>query len=200
MAYKKFDEASEKVNASKYDVNDAFPVEAMRRALQGISNRVIGGTNGTQGPLISPTLALGTTCGFKNTNAVSIITNGVLTAVAACDNRYFPKQGTLGTNKVTKFLICSKDGTSSTVIGPGNIVDKGDYASATLAAAACKLPDLPDGACPLGYVTLSAPAATVLVLTDGAATAAADLGYVIGTGGTAGTATYTNLWGMPFDA
>lgn len=200
MAYKKFDDPAEKVDNNKYNINDAFAVEAIRRALQGISNRIIGGTNGTQGPLVVPTLALGTTAGFKNTNAVSIVRDGIISAVAACDNRYFEKQGTLGTNKVTKFLYCSKDGTSGTVIGPGNIVSKGDYATATLAAAACKIPDLPDGACALGYITLSAPAATVLVLTDGACTAAAGLGYIIGTGGTAGTATYTDLRGMPFDA
>jgi hypothetical protein len=199
MAYKKFDDPSEKVDATKYGVYDATVKEGIRRALQGISNRVIGGSNGTQGPLITPGLATGATAGFSVGNAVSVVRNGVISTVAAAANLLFPELGTLGKNKVTKFLVCTKDGTSGTIVGPGNIVDKGDYASATLAAAAAKIPDLPDGACALGYVTLNAPAATALVLTDGASTAAAKLGYVLGTGGTAGTATYVNLVCMPYD-
>lgn len=199
MAYKKFDAAHNKTDITQFGVYDAVVLESLRRAFQGISNRVIGGSNGTQGPLIAPGLALGATAGFRNTNAVSVVRNGVVSVVAASTNLLFPAHGTLGTNCVTKFLVCTKDGTSGTIVGPGNIVNKSDYASAELAAAAAKIPDLPDGACALGYVTLSAPAATVMVLTDGASTAAAKLGYVAGTGGTAGTATYVDLVCMPYD-
>ena len=200
MAYKKFDDPDNKVNSSVNKVNDAFPMEAIRRALQGISNRVTGGTAGT-GYVI--TLAgAGTSCtgGFQTTMVVGVVRNGICSTCAATANMLFGTLGTLGTNKVTKFLLCTIDGTSGTCIGPGNIVDKGDYASATLAAAACKLPDLPDGACALASVTLNAPADTVLVLTDGASTAAAVLGYALGTGGTSGTATFQDLVCMPFDA
>lgn len=200
MAYKKFDDPDTKVNASVNKVNDAFPVESIRRALQGISNRVTGGTAGTGYIPSLAGAAVGGSAGFKTTMPVGVVRNGIRTTCGATDNMMFGTLGTLGTNKVTKFLICTADGTSGTVIGPGNIVDKGDYASATLAAAACKLPDLPDGACALASVTLNAPAATVLVLTDGASTAAAVLGYVLGTGGTAGTAAYQDLVCMPFDA
>lgn len=200
MAYKKFDDPDTKVNASVNKVNDAFPVESIRRALQGISNRVLGGTAGTGYIPSLAGAAVGGSAGFKTAMPVGVVRNGIRTTCGATNNMMFGTLGTLGTNKVTKFLICTVDGTSGTVIGPGNIVDKGDYASATLAAAACKLPDLPDGACALASVTLNAPAATVLVLTDGASTAAAVLGYVLGTGGTAGTAAYQDLVCMPFDA
>jgi hypothetical protein len=199
MAYRKFDDADPKVDDSRAKVYGAFQNEAIRRAIQGVSNRVIGGTSGTQGPLVVASCAIGGSAGFKVTNAVSVVRDGVVSAVAAQDNLLFSKLGTLGTNTVAKFLICTTDGTSATCIGPGNVVSKSDYASATLAAAAAKLPDLPDGACALGYVTLNAPAATVLVLTDGATTAAAKLGYAIGGGSTAGTAAYVDLKCMPLD-
>jgi hypothetical protein len=199
MAYKKFDDPNTKVDDSKFKVFGTMPVEAVRRALQGISNRVLGTTSGTGHVPTLATCAIGTTCGFKTTVDVGIVRDGIVSTVAAQDNLYFEKQGTMGTNTVAKFLICSKDGTSATCIGPGNIIDKGLHADATTAAAAAKIPDLPDGACALGYVTLQAPAATVLVLTDGAATAAAALGYAIGGGGTAGTAAYVDLVHMPFN-
>jgi hypothetical protein len=124
--------------------------------------------------------------------------NGVQSSVIAQDNLYLPR-GTMGTNTVSKFLISTATGTSGTVT-QGNVVDKGNYASATLAAAACKLPDLPDAHCALGYVTLHAPAATKLIFPDGATTTAAELGYITGTGGTAGTATYVDVVCMPYDA
>jgi len=200
MAYRKFDDPDTKVDDSRAKVYGAFPNEAIRRAIQGVSNRVIGGTNGTQGPLIDATCGIGGSAGFKVGSGVSVVRDGVVSAVAVTDNLLFSKLGTMGTNTVAKFLICTTDGTSATCIGPGNVVSKSDYASATLAAAAAKLPDLPDGACALGYVTLQAPAATVLVLTDGATTAAANLGYAIGGGSTAGTATYVDLVCMPLNS
>lgn len=199
MAYKKFDDADKKVDQSQFGVYDAVYTEAVRRAIQGISNRIIGTTSGTGHIPTLATCAPGTTCGFKTTYDVGAVRDGVLSTVAAQDNLYFGTCGTMGTNTVAKFLICSIDGTSATCIGPGNVVDKGDYANATLAAAAAKIPDLPDGAAPLGYVTVNAPAATKLVLTDGATTAAARLGYVFGTGGTAGTAAYVDLMNYPLN-
>jgi hypothetical protein len=52
---------------------------------------------------------------------------------------------------------------------------------------------LPDGYCALGYVTLQAPEETALAFADGA-------GFVTGTGGTAGTATYVDLICLPYNA
>lgn len=191
MAYKKFDDANVKVDSSAKKVYGAFPNEAIRRAIQGVANRAFG-TLGTCG--------IGGSAGFKVAASPPVVINGALSTVAAQDNLLFEELGTMGTNTVAKFLICTTDGTSATCIGPGNVIDKGDYASATLAAAAAKLPDLPDGACALGMVTLHAPAATILILTDGASTAGAKLGYAIGGGGTAGTATYVDLACMPYNA
>jgi hypothetical protein len=192
MSYKKFDDPTANVDDSKHKVYKAFPKTSERRALQGIANRVIGGTNGTQGPLVTAGCALGTTAGFKTANNVSCLINGVQSIAIAQDNLNMPP-GTQGTNTVAKYLISTGTGTSGTVSGPGNVVDKGDYATVALAAAACKLPDLPDGHCALGYVTLNAPEATVLEFQD-------DAGYILGTGGTAGTATYVDLNCMPYDA
>jgi hypothetical protein len=191
MAYKKFDDPATDVNDSRRKVYDAFPMAPIRRALQGITNRVIGGTNGTQGPLVVAGCALGTTQGFKTANNVTCIINGVQSTCIAQDNLYMPK-GTQGTNTVAKYLICTGAGTSGTIIGPGNVIDKADYATVALANAAAKLPDLPDGYCALGYVTLNAPEATVLAFARSA-------GYVVGTGGTAGTAAYVDLNCMPYD-
>jgi hypothetical protein len=189
-AGKKFDDANVKVDASADKVYPAFQKEAMRRALQGISNRVIGGTSGTQGPLVVAGCALGTTAGFKTANDVTVIIDGVKSVAIAQDNLTMPT-GTMGTNTVAKFLICTGTGTSGTIL-EGNVVDKGDYATVALAAAAAKLPDLPDGYCALGYVTLNAPTATALGWTP-------STGFITGTGGTAGTAAYVDLNCMPYD-
>ena len=205
MAYKKFDAADTKVDDSKNKIYDNFMKEGIRRAVSAITNRVLGGTTGTGGlgaTANAPLLAgcgSGASAGFAFARTVSVVRNGELSTVALQGNLLFPTFGTMGTNTVAKFLICSADGTSGTVVGPGNIVSKNDYASATLAAAAAKLPDLPDGGVALGMVTVQAPATTVLILTTGATTAAAKLGYIFGSGGTAGTATYTDLVNMPLD-
>ena len=188
---KKFDDPDKKVDPSVRDIYDSFPKEAERRAFQGIANRVIGGTNGTQGPLITAGCTLGTTAGFRIATGVTVVINGKVSTCIAQDNLPLP-DGTQLANTVAMYLICTGEGTSGTVIGPGNVVDKADYDTATLAAAACRLPDLPDGYCALGYVTLQAPEATDLAFADGA-------GFVTGTGGTAGTATYVDLICMPYD-
>lgn len=188
---KKFDDPALNVDPSVRDIYDSFPKEAERRSFQGIANRVIGGTNGTQGPLITIGGTLGTTAGFKIANGVTVVINGAVSECIAQDNLPLP-DGTLAANTVAKYLICTAAGTSGTVIGPGNVVSKADYDSATLAAAACRLPDLPDGYCALGYVTLQAPEKTALAFADGA-------GFAIGGGGTAGTATYVDLICMPYD-
>ena len=163
MSYKKFDDANEAVSNSKMKVYDAITNEAIRRAIQGISNRIIGGSNGTQGPLITATLAAGSTAGVKTTNAVTCVINGVKVSVAALDN-LVPPAGTMGSNKAAKYLLAVESaGTGGTVYGPGNVVDCADYSTNTLALAACKLPDLPDGQCALGYISIVSPYATDVV-------------------------------------
>ena len=186
MAYKKFDDPDEKVSQAARKVYDATQSEALRRAIQGISNRVIGGSNGTQGPLITAGCADGSTGGVQIANALTVLINGVKSSVIAQDNLRMPA-GTQGSNTVAKYLICTGSGTSGTCIGPGNVVDKADYDSATLAAAACKLPDLPDGYCAVGYLTLNAPTALDVVMNAAAL------------GGTQGTSSYVDLMCMPYD-
>ena len=185
MSYKKFDDPNVKVDQSKFK-GYSIPLEVVRRAIQGISNRVIGGSNGTQGHLITAGCANGSTGGVQIANAITVLINGVQHSIAAGDNLRMPA-GTQGSNTVAKYLI-STQGTSGTVTGPGNTIDKGLYASATLAAAAASLPDLPDGHCAVGYLTLNAPEALDVVMN------AATLG------GTQGTSSYVNLMCMPYNA
>lgn len=187
MAYKKFDDPDEKVSQAGRKVFDATYSESLRRAIQGITNRVIGGSNGTQGPLITAGCADGSTGGAQIANALTVLLNGVQDSVIAQDNLRMPA-GTQGSNTVAKYLICTGAGTSGTIIGPGNVVDKANYDSATLAAAACKLPDLPDGYCAVGYLTLNAPTALDVVMNAAA----------LGT--TQGTSSYIDLMCMPYNA
>ena len=91
---KKFDDPDKKVDPSVRDIYDSFPKEAERRAFQGIANRVIGGTNGTQGPLITAGCTLGTTAGFKIATGVTVVINGAVSTCIAQDNLPLP-DGTL---------------------------------------------------------------------------------------------------------
>jgi hypothetical protein len=189
MNYRKFDAPSININDRRFEINDAFRSTPTRRSLQGIANRVIGGSNGTQGQLITAGLADGSTGGVQIVNALTVIINGVQSSVIAQNNLRMPS-GTMGTNTLAKFLVCTGTGTSGTVIGPGNVVDKGVFLSAADAAtnaSGAKLPDLPDGYCALGYLTLNAPAATVVTFNAGAL------------GGTNGTSTYQDLNCMPYN-
>jgi hypothetical protein len=192
-AGKKFDDPARKVDASVRDINDAFWKSGMRRALQGITNRVLGGTSGTGWfPNVTATLADGSTGGIKTTTAVTVAINGAAVIVAAQDNLKMPGAssdftGTQGSNTVAKYLVCAV-GTAGTIIGPGNIISKANYATATLANAAAKLPDPPDGSCVLGYATFNTPAASDVVVGS------------CGLLSTAGTVAYTDLVCMPYDA
>jgi len=197
MAYKfkaKFDNPKVTEDASGLKgIHD--PHELARRILQGATNRVMACTcaSGWMPPAGSWVRGLqdGSTGGIQGTGAVYVAINGTSYAVAAEDNLRMPN-GYLGTNTVCKFLVSTK-GTSGTITGPGNIVDKGAYedsaAGVSLAATKARLPDIPDGHCVLGMLQFHAPAA-------GTSLNPADFGKP----STAGTATYTNLICMPYDA
>lgn len=195
MAFKysrgtKFDDRATDVDDSRWDAWDAFGgKEAWYKALQGIVNRQLVGTAGTGG---LATVAVGSTAGFKTTNDAFVSINGEVKKCAAKDN-VVPSDHTLSANCVAKYLIHTDTaGTDVEVAGPGNIIDKDDYDTVALAEAEVKLPDLPAGCCVLGSVLLHAPTETALAF-------ASDAGFVVGTGGTAGTATYTDLVVMPYD-
>jgi hypothetical protein len=194
MAYKfkaKFDNPKTTEDASVLKgIHD--PHELARRILQGATNRVLCGTSATGWfPNVSAGLADGGTGGVQIATAVTVAINGSAYVIATADNLKMPA-GYLGTNTVCKFLVSTK-GTSGTVTGPGNIVDKGDYADSaagvSLAATKARLPDLPDGHCVLGMFLFHAPAA-------GTSLNPADFGKP----STAGTGSYTNLICMPYDA
>jgi hypothetical protein len=191
MAYKKFDDPTEKVDASANKVYGIFD-ERLRRAIQSVTNRVIGSTAGTGivGPQFLAGLAVAGSAGFKTTYAVAVVRNGVWSTVAVQNNLFMP-EGTQGTGTVAKYLVTSGDGTSATVRGPGNVITRADYSTEALAAAAAKLPDLPDGDVALGYVSLVA-ADTKLVFDNHA-------GFACGTGGTCGTGTFKDLLNMPYN-
>jgi len=193
MAFKygttKFDAPDAKVDQSGLKVY-ADAHEQFRRALQGVSNRVLGGTAGTGYSPITATLTIGT-LGVKITKNVAVVINGVQGTAAVQDNLAMPS-GVIPANSACKYLVStalSAAGTSGTVSGPGNIVSCADYDSNTLALAACKLPDLPDNHCALGYVTLTTPYLTAVTLISTS---------VLGT--TGGTDGYADLICMPYDA
>jgi hypothetical protein len=183
MAYKKFDDPNTKVNPSNKNVYQAFLKEEMRRALQGITNRVSLGGAGTDGANVGE----GSTGGFACTNVSVLVINGLKATASAAQDNLKMTAGTMASNSVCKFLICSTGGTAATVIGPANIVSKADYSTVALANAAAKLPDLPDGYCALGYALFNTPTASAVVLNS------------CGLLSTAGTVAFYDLITMPYN-
>jgi len=184
MAYKKFDDPNTKVDQSKMKTY-ASPMEYMRRALQGVANRVLGGTEGTSSSPVTAGCADGSTGGIQIVNQIAVVIDGAQGTCIGQDNLKMTA-GTMASNSVAKFLVATGTGTSGTVIGPGNVVSKADYTTAALAAAAAKLPDLPDGYCAIGYATFNTPTASAVVLSS------------CGLLSTAGTVTYADLICMPY--
>jgi hypothetical protein len=128
--------------------------------------------------------------------AVVATINGIQVAIAAAANlnlgtgAYSGENlrqgaGTMGTNCVTRFLVYAGTSGAAEVAGPGNIVEKKDYATAALAAAACRLPDLPDNCVALGSLLLQGP--------EGAG-----VNFSVGGAGTMGTCSLTNFFNMPY--
>ena len=145
MAYDKFDDPVESVSQKSGNAYEAFPNEAVRKALMGISNRVLGGTSGT-GQV--PTLAecgTGATGGVQITNVVACIINGRLGTITAQENLELPA-GTQAAATYVKYLISSGFGSSGTVTAGNEGAD----------STSAHLPDLPDGHCALGYVEYQA--------------------------------------------
>jgi hypothetical protein len=190
--YRKFDDPNLKRDDSRQKT-PAFQLEPWRRALQGLVNRVIGDADATAcTTAVCATAATGvaTTVEVKvciNGCEYNIVKSGNInlgTGAYSGDNLEFGK-GTMGTNCVTKFLIYGGTDGTAHVTGPGNIVEKKDYATAALAAAECKLPDLPDNSVALGSLLLQGPEA-------------AGCNFSVGGAGTMGTCTFTNFYNMPY--
>ena len=188
MAYKKFDDADAKVSQAALRGNTATNELQLRRAIQAVSNVVIGSTQGTGGHIVTGALSTGSTSGIQIARALVVRINGVHSTCIAQDNLWMPNYGTVGTSRAMKFLVSTGAGTSGTVTGPGNIVNCNDYTTNALAIAACKLPDLPDGHCPVGWMSLVTPVATAVLISSKAIT-----------GTTGGTAAFQDLVSMPYD-
>ena len=193
MAYRKFDDKNLNVDDSKMKLKSFNSREAWFRALQAVSNRVIGDANLTA--CTSAVCATAAT-GIATTVAVVATINGLQVAIAAAGNLNLGTgaysgenlgigMGTMGTNCVTRFLVYAGTSGDAAVAGPGNIIQKKDYATAALAAAACRLPDLPDNAVALGSLLLQGPAA-------------AGCNFAVGGAGTMGTCTFSNFFNMPY--
>lgn len=194
MAYRKFDDAT--IGSDRKQMltkTGGFFREPWFRALQGLNNRVLGNSDLSAGT--TAVLATAAT-GVATTVAVEVVINGCQYTIAAtnnincgtgayCGENLGTGLGTMGTNCVTKFLVYGGTDGVANVTGPGNIIEKKDYATAALAAAACRLPDLPDNCVALGSVLLQGAAAT-------------GCNFSVGGLGTMGTCTFTNFWNMPY--
>jgi hypothetical protein len=184
MAYNLFDAPPANRDKSTKKINQAFNHASQKAALKAMLSYVIpGGTAGTAitvGSLAG--LDVGSTATkFKLTNPVLYTINGSIYKQAALDEILYPAAlGTQGTACICKYLVYCGVGALATTSGK---VAKGNEGTA---AGDCKLPDLPDNSCPLGYVTVTTTTA----------------GYVAGTGtmGQGGiSATYADLITMPVE-
>ena len=184
MAYKKFDEATKTVEQAPRKVYNAFPQEAIRRALQSVLNRVYDGDFGTAGTTAAArATALKTNLGTKGGASMAVIggpnaviINGRAGTRASCGTTTLPA-GTQGTNCYVKYLVYGAFGSSGAIVaGNESATSTGAY-----------LPDLPDGNVALGYFEWLTPAAK---------TFNRDANSVVGAT-TAGTATWVELVHMP---
>ena len=184
MAYKKFDDPTAAVDQSPRKVYDAFPVEVVRRALQGVLNRVVGGGAGGEGTALVANLCASCGTGGDNAsaglgvgNTLYVIVNGVYGTRGTAGNYTLPA-GTQGANTFVKYLISGPINSTAGTVSMGN-------EGATEAKA--KLPDCPDGHVALGYMLFATTAGT-----------AWNRGTNCVVGGI-GTASYVNLLHMPYD-
>lgn len=157
---------------SKSEVFAQMPWEGFRKALQAISNNVLGGTSGTGQVPVLAECGTGATGGVKITNVVAAVINGRLGTITAQANLELPA-GTQAPATYVKYLVSSGFGSSGTVTA-GNEAESATNAS---------LPTLPDGHVALGYVEYAANGTRGFIRTNGVLSG--------NTGGTNGT---VNAW------
>ena len=199
---KKFDDPAKTADPTTKRVDKGFEMEAMRRALASLANRVIptsaAGTTGT-GYELTALVAAGSTVGsIKCTNTFKYTIDGIMyqytgnTDIAIAGNL---GDGTQGTATTAYYLVSvGTNGTSGTALaGNGGLyVTKGNDGSAGTGTFAYSntttpyLPDLPDGQCPVGYFKVLVISTTPFV--PGTSTMG-DTGNF--------TITYGDLVGMP---
>lgn len=194
MAFKyttgnKFDDATVTVENAPDKVYNAFSSEALRRAIQSITNRVLAGTSGTDGGTsFDAGLGTGGTCGIKINYGLTLAINGRMGTMAPQDNIYLPN-GTQGINTYVKYLVAAKFGTRGTVYA-GN-----EAASST----AARLPNCPDGYVAVGYMEYYSGTSGAFGRLGGGTSGAQNVlaGNVNGTSGTVNA--WQNLLHMPLD-
>lgn len=182
MGYRKFDDAPlSRANESR-KTYPALPNEAIRRALQGVLNRVVSGTGGTMGGTAgigAAWLGTGSTAGVKLNTALAITINGRYGTAVAQDNIYLPP-GTQSKSTYVKYLVSVGFGTKGTITA-------GNEGTSSTAA---KLPDCPDGMVAVGYVEYATGTSGAYVRYGGGTAG----GYNILSGKTAGTEGTVNAW------
>ena len=145
MAYRKFDDPSLTRGNSPRKGYDAFQHESLRRALQGVLNRVLCGDFTTAGTTaaqratdMATSCGTGTTGGVGASAAVAVLINGRVGTRSAAGSFWLPA-GTQSSGTYVKYLICGGFGSSGTCLaGNESTSSTGAY--------------LPD--CPIDYVAL----------------------------------------------
>jgi hypothetical protein len=184
MAYRKFDDAAKTRDNAPRKGYDAFQHEALRRALQGVLNRVLDGDFGTAGTTAAGrAAAVATGCGTGATGgvcagkAVAVLINGRAGTRSSSGSMWLPA-GTQSAATYVKYLICGAFGSTGTCLaGNESTSSTGAY-----------LPDCPADYVALGYMEYLA------------GTSAWNRGANVVTGqtGSSGTATFVDLVHMPF--
>lgn len=188
----KFDDVPLSRDSAPRKIYPAMPWEAFRRAIQGITNRVVSGTNGTMGGTAgigAAYLGTGSTCGIALKTALGIEINGRYGTAVAQDNIYLPP-GTQSKSTYVKYLVAVGFGTQGTVFA-GN-----EGASST----AAMLPDCPDGYVCVGYLEYATGTAGAFIRIGGGT---AGNNQNVLSGNVAATCGTVNAWEellhMPYD-
>jgi hypothetical protein len=191
MAYRKFDDPALSSSDDARKVYPVFPKEALRRAIQSITNRVVSGTNGTMGGTAgigAAWLGTGGTAGIILKTALALAINGRYGTADAQDNLFLPV-GTQSKSTWVKYLVAAKFGGNATVFA-------GNEGTSSTAA---KLPDCPDGYVAVGFLEYVTGTAGAFIRFGGGTAGGANVlsGNVAATCGTVGT--WGQLLHMPYD-
>lgn len=182
MAYKRFDDPSKAVNQAPYKVYEAFEHDEWRRAIMGITNRILSGSAGTGGTSLSnlnAAIGTGATCGVAVTGDWLISINGRVGTAAGQSNIYLPA-GTQAASTYVKYLICLAFGTKGTIFA-------GNEGTGSTTAY---LPNCPADYVPIGYVEYAANATAGFGRVGGGTANSQN----ILSGKTAGTDGTINVW------
>lgn len=185
MSYRKFDDAPLSRANEQMKLDPVFPYEALRRALQGVLNRVIAGTGGTGdgvgiGTAAQGYLGTGATCGVQISKPLLLLVNGLFGTAAACNNIYLP-DGSQSKSTYVKYGVFTKPGSAMGTCLAGN---------ESTASTTAKLPDCPDGYVCVGYMEYATGTAGAFKRVGGGTAGAVN----VVSGNAAGTCGTVNAW------